>query len=181
MAKLNTIYIECMKWKTIPGFSRYKVSTEGQLKSMNYKRSGKEKILTPALDGGYYKTVLLNDSGKYKTVRVHKLVLLTFKGASKLETNHKDGNKTNNALSNLEYCNHSYNVKHAFDNGLATALFGEENGNAKLSEEKVKYIRNVAATGGRYYGRKILAEKFRVSECCIKEVVSRRKNLWSQI
>lgn len=170
-------------WKAIPGFSRYEASTDGLIRSINYKRSGQIRILKPAIsEDGYLKTMLQKDDGGYKTSRVHKWVALTFHGPSNgLTVNHKDTNKLNNRPDNLEYITALENVKHATENGLQKPKPGSLNPMAKLTERAVIEIRNVAANGGRYYGRKELAERFGVDECTIKEVVTRRKNGWKHV
>jgi len=165
-------------WKPIPNFSRYEASNYGRLRSLNYKRTNKCKVLKPADSEGYLKTMLQNDSGQYKSWSVHKFVCLAWLGpkGKGQEINHKDGNKQNNAIENLEYCTRSQNIKHAYKNNLLTPPVGSKNGMAKLNEQQVREIRQHAAENGRYYGRKQLAEKYKVSECTIKEVVTRRKN-----
>lgn len=168
-------------WKIIPGFSRYEASNTGNLRSLNYKRSGKTKILTPAVSGGYFKTVLLSDSGIYKTIKVHRIILLTFLGDSQLEVNHIDGNKINNNLSNLEYCTHSENIKHAFRIGLEKAKRGEESSSAKLTNKEVKEIREYAELYGKLKNRKILAKKYGVCESTLKDIASKRRNNWSNV
>lgn len=172
-------------WKTIPGFSRYQVSDAGQIRSLNYKNSGKVQILKPAPSpGGYLMTMLQTDNCDYKTVPVHRFVAFAFLGmrpAGK-EINHKDGNKLNNHIENLEYVTHSQNTKHSFDMGLQIPLRGEEIGNHKLTEQQVREIRDHAKNfKGRYYGRAALAEKYGVSICHIKEIVTRRRNIWSMV
>ena len=145
---------------------------------MNYKRTGKIKILKPAAGpDGYLQTMLLHDTGKYKTFKVHKWIAITYHGPvpDGKEVNHKDGIKTNNAASNLEYLTHAQNIQHAFDNGLMKPKRGSLNGMAKLNEQQVREIRAIAKCGHRYYGRKELAEKYGVSQCTIKEVVSIRR------
>jgi hypothetical protein len=165
-------------WKRIPNFSRYEASTYGNLRSTNYKNSGSIKILKPSISGGYYKTMLQSDEKKYKSWNVHKFVCLAFleKVEGKKHINHKDGNKLNNLIENLEWCTNQENIQHAYDNGLIKPKVGSLNGMAKLNESQVREIRLHAKNNGRNYGRKMLAEKYKVSECTIKEVVTRRKN-----
>lgn len=169
--------------KKIPGFDdRYRVDSKGSIYSTNYKNSGKFKKITPALDAcGYLRTMLKSESGKYKTIKVHRIVALAFFGKSVLQVNHKDGVKTNNAVSNLEYVTISENIKHAYNNGLIEKKKGSLNGNSKLTEEDVQFIRKQAKEKGRYYGRKELAKKFNVSESQIKDIVTRRRNIWSHV
>jgi len=91
-------------FKAIPlkGFSHYTVSKDGRVSSL---KTG--KILKPHLTSSGYHTVCLSaGSGNSKTVRVHRLVALTYIDKSNKKhnvVNHKDGDKTNNKLSNLEW------------------------------------------------------------------------------
>lgn len=166
-------------WKKIPGFSRYDVSSDGFLRSNNYKNSGKTKTLKPAWGpDGYSQTMLQDDKGEYHSSKIHSIVCLTFFGPRERgqEVNHKDGNKANNSIDNLEYCTRKENVQHAFDMGLIKPKVGSLNGMAKLTENQVREIRETAKRNGRYYGRKILAKKYGVCECTIKEIVTRRRN-----
>lgn len=171
-----------MKYAVIPNFSRYLATENGDLISTNYKNSGQEKKLKPSITGGYYKTMLLRDDGKYVSKNVHWFITLAFFGERKkgLSVNHKDGNKLNNHIDNLEYVTESENRLHAYKMGLQKPKKGSLNGNSKLTEKEVKEIRE-AAKGKRYYGRKKLAEKYGVSECAIKEIVNRRKNIWAHV
>lgn len=172
-------------WKPIPGFSRYEASNLGNLRSINYKNSGKKVVLKPSFYDGYGQTVLLNDEPKYKNIRVHRIIALAFFGKSDLEVNHKDGIKSNNRIENLEYVSRSENQLHAYKMALQEPMRGEKNGNSKLTEAQVLEIRAYAKSKGRYYGRKALAEKYGISETYIKEIVNssrkNRKNAWEHI
>lgn len=170
-------------WRSIPGFSRYEASTDGRLRTLNYKRSGCVRVISPAIGiDGYPQTMLLCDDGKYKSMKVHKFVCLAFLGprSEGQEVNHKDGNKTNNRPDNLEYCTRSENMIHAFANGLEKPKRGATNGNSKLTDSQVLDIRRTAASGGRYYGRKALAEKYGISQAHVKDIVN-NPNLWRGI
>ena len=93
-------------WKEIPGYEGlYQVSNTGKVKSMNYKRTGLPGILAPGNTGDGYKFVQLrNADNKYKYHYVHRLVWEAFVGQipEGLQINHKDEDKTNNSLENLE-------------------------------------------------------------------------------
>lgn len=73
---------------------------------------------------GYYQVVFRLD-GKKKYVRVHRLIAETFilNPNSLPQVNHKDGNKLNNSLSNLEWCNNAYNTQEAYDKGLYKSTY----------------------------------------------------------
>ena len=176
-------------WKDIPGFSRYQASNNGNLRSVNYKNSGKTKNLKPCKSkDGYLKTVLLNDEGKYKNIQVHRMIMLSFFGHSELEVNHINGITDDNSLLNLEYVTHSENLLHAYKIGLQLPSNGSKNGNSKLTEKQVleirKYVNEIKSSGKRYWNRKEIAAKYGVSEYYIKEIVmnrTTRKNVWSHI
>jgi hypothetical protein len=170
--------------KQIPNFSRYLASEDGDLYSVNYKRTGKTVKLKPAKSpDGYLKTVFLGDDGKYKPVCVHRMIALAYFGESNgLQVNHKNGIKTDNRLENLEYCTISENIIHAYKMNLIIPKRGELNGMSKLTEQDVIEIREHAANfKGRYYGRKMLAEKYGVSEAHIKDIVTKRRNVWPSV
>lgn len=97
-------------WKDVVGYEGlYKVSNLGRVKSMNYHRSGKEKILKT--DKSRYERVPLCKNGKETTETVHKLVAMAFipNPYNLPQVNHKDENKLNNNVENLEWCTQSYN------------------------------------------------------------------------
>ena len=157
---------------------------DGDLYSTNYKKTGKLVKLKPAKSkDGYLKTMLKGDDGKYHTITVHLMIALTFIGQKPLgyEINHINGIKSDNSVKNLEYCTRSYNCKHSFDTGLQLPKKGMLNGNSKLKDEDVLFIRKVAANGGRYYGRKKLAEHFGISEAHVKDIVNERRGVWSHV
>ena len=64
-----------------------------------------------------------------------------------MEINHKDGDKTNNSLENLEWCTSSQNQKHAFKNGLQKARRGEESNFSKLAKEDIDEIFRMRSAG----------------------------------
>ena len=118
------------EWKDICGGS-YSVSNLGKIKSNrrkvscrgNKKRWIREKILSPGFnDGGYYRVNLGRANGGARLL--HRLIAEAFiPNPGNLETvNHKDLNKTNNAVTNLEWATSSDNVKHGWENGAYSSL-----------------------------------------------------------
>jgi len=167
-------------WKTIPGYSLYQISDMGRLKTFNWKNTGREAIMRPALDGsGYLRTMLKRDTdGKIETVKVHRLVLLAFTGnpVNGSQCNHINGIRSDNRLLNLEWISHSENIKHSFRIGLSNNK-GEKNPAATITEEKVKEIRKNYQYGKKYRSgitKKQLAEEYGVSFNVIKNIVTNR-------
>lgn len=95
------------------------------MRSNNVPKKVAAKILSTQVNQNGYACVTIREPSKPKrTFRVHRLVAMAFipndKPASSL-INHKDGNKLNNHVSNLEWCDHSANLDHAYQTGLRTA------------------------------------------------------------
>jgi hypothetical protein len=113
-------------------------------------------------------------------IRVHRLVLLAFKGFPRpeLECNHINGNKLDNRPENLEWVTASENVLHAFRLGLRVSPKagspGERNGRAKLTSEEVLDLRARKQRGEKLRG---LAERFGISYSHAKTISARRA--WS--
>ena len=94
-------------WKDIPGYEGYyKVSNLGRVKSLNYNRTKKEKVLKLGIDTQGYYNLTLSKNGSFSTKNVHKLVAMAFLDHKpcgyKLVVNHKDFNKLNNKVENIE-------------------------------------------------------------------------------
>lgn len=153
-------------WKDIKGYEGlYQVSDHGRVKSK------KVPIKKPNLSGRY-PYINLFKNGKYKTFYIHRLVAIHFIGESDLVVNHKDGVKTNNHVSNLEYCTQSQNIRHAWSNGLSKARRGELAGNAKLTANDIKIIREALEQG---FTGKDLGIYFGVSGTQISRIKSRKR------
>lgn len=106
-----------------------------------------------AVGGKYPKITLFKEmvQGRRSVVNmlIHRLVWLVYKGAipDGMQINHKDGNKLNPSLDNLELVTHSGNAKHAVRNGLLNILKGEQNGNARLTNAQAETIRQRLKNG----------------------------------
>jgi hypothetical protein len=111
--------IQQEQWKAIAECNgEYSISDYGRVKSHKF---GKERILKPALTSRGYPFVLLSMKGqKVKLQCIHKLVASAFinNPNNKPQVNHKDGNKLNNHIDNLEWATSKENHQHAWDTGL---------------------------------------------------------------
>lgn len=117
-------------WKDIIDFPNYQISNLGKIKSKeretnvgikNQKtRFRKELILKQTIDKRGYSQVILYNNQKAKHFKVHRLVAEYFieNINNKPQVNHKDGNKQNNHVNNLEYVTDIENKHHAINSGL---------------------------------------------------------------
>lgn len=99
-----------IEWEQAKGFSKYLVSTEGQVYSL-------ERDVIIPLDyntSGYMRAYIWNDKGEHKQVLVHRLVYMAHVGdiPKGMQVNHKDENKANNCVENLELLTPSQNVRY---------------------------------------------------------------------
>lgn len=110
---LSTIDITGQKWGFIKGFgTRYKISDSGEVVSL----LGKPKLLYSSKDKQGYQRINLFLDGKQYCRFIHRLVAEVFLAnpATKPFVNHKDSDKGNNAVSNLEWVTESENSKYIF-------------------------------------------------------------------
>ena len=86
----------------------------GRVKSLNYRRTGKERIMKPRKNIGGYLQVQLCQEGKRKWYSVHQLVASAFceNPMGYKEVNHISEDKLDNRAENLEFCSRSYNVNY---------------------------------------------------------------------
>ena len=146
-------------WRPIPGYEGlYEVSNLGRVRSVDrYVKSKGEsywlrkgKMLSPTKDKNGYLKVNLSCNGKHNIIRVHRLVTEAFlpNPDNLPEVNHKDEDKTNNRVENLEWCNRKYNVNFGtarirskdthIKNGYWTGLSKEEY-RKKYNQDRKEY------------------------------------------
>ncbi len=133
------------EWMDIPDCGGlYQASSLGRIKSLRY---GKDKILKASRNNNGYLKVNIWQNKKSITKYVHRLVAAAFFGAipNDMTVNHKDFNKENNSIENLEVVTYSYNLLHALRNNRRKEYdrSGEKNGRSKLTEHEVDYIRGL--------------------------------------
>lgn len=154
-------------WKLIQGYKyNYHISDLGNVKN------GYGKPLTPIVDkDGYLRIRLVDINGVRKFKSIHRLVAQYFIGHHSFEAmtvNHKDGNKQNNHLTNLEIVTMSQNNKHAYNTGLKNNK-GENHGKARFSEEDILEMRRLYSKGKK---QTFLAKFFDTTQARVSEIVS---------
>lgn len=168
-------------WKPIPNTNgKYEASNMGRIRkkiATKYTINYPYKIMKQsAFPGKKYMRVSISIGGVSKSMRVHRLVLMAFVGMPPkpdYEVNHKNGDKQDNRLDNLEWVTMLENKRHAVETGLyATAgTRGVNNQNARLTESDVLKIRELRAAGMRY---KEIAAMFDISIGHARQIVHRR-------
>lgn len=117
----------------------YEISQAGNVKSVlrtiphrtSKRLTIRERILKPNTGTNGYRYVHLRKPGTSFTLYIHRWVAITFipNPINLPQVNHKDGNKTNNHVDNLEWCDQSTNMLHAYKEGLQKDRSGENNPN----------------------------------------------------
>lgn len=132
------------------------------------------KPLKGHIDRCGYREVLLSENGKTKNYLVHRLILATFRPISNMEdydVNHKNGDKLDNRLSNLEWCTRSANITHSYRNGLQAKVTNLHGTYRVLTETDFDIIRDLHHRG--YLDREIAREIG-----CSRGLVSRKIREW---
>lgn len=126
------------EWRPIDGYEDcYYASDWGRVKSLNYNHTGKEKLLKYAVDKKGYLYVVLCKDGKRKNKKIHQLVAIAFipNPDGLPQVNHKDEDKTNNRVENLEWCTHEYNINY----GTRNKRIAETHTNGRKSKPVYQY------------------------------------------
>lgn len=121
------------EWRPVKGYeSRYLISNFGNLKSIDFTdslgRKRKGRILKLAKHRCGYVSARISLNEIKDTLRIHREVAIAFiPNPNNLpQVNHKDGNKINNYVDNLEWCDNSFNQRHAIKTGLKIIKYREE-------------------------------------------------------
>lgn len=161
-------------FKDIYGYEGlYQVSNFGRIKSLPKKRRNvltggfsvsKTKILTPVEHKNKYLFVDLYNNEGNKIKSIHRLVAIAFipNHENKPQINHKDGNKQNNHVDNLEWVTVKENIIHSVQNGFS---------HTKLLPGDVRVIRRLLLSGYRHND---IANMFNVKRCVISDISANR-------
>lgn len=178
-----------VEWRVTPDLVAYEVSDSGLV-----RRADTGQILKATENNRGYLVQQLNCDGRRRNFSVHRLVARCFipNPDGKPQVNHKDGNKRNNSVENLEWCTGKENVRHAVALGLVNTVTyfrgapervghgriqkGEANFNSKITEDDVRAIRASAESGTT---KAALAREFGVSPSMIGWIVKRQR--WAHI
>lgn len=164
----------------------YEISSLGNVRSVdriietkNGNRFIKGIIMKQLTDKFGYSNITFSNISKKRKCLVHRLVALAFikNPENKPEVNHKDCNKSNNNVDNLEWSTSKENILHSWSNSLANDNIGEKNNNSKLKKDDVLEIREMYNCGE--YTQTKLSKLFNVRQDTISDIVNRRT--WKHI
>jgi hypothetical protein len=176
-----------IEWRVISGCPNYEVSADGRV-----RRIVPAELKPHLNDAGYWVISLpTGPGGKFRQVRVHRLVASAFLGphpVSKPEVNHKDRNRRNNRIENLEWVSRLENAEHAVRMGgysnrpnrrwsgvLPPQAHGESHASSKLTDAQVLEIRSLRGQ----LTNKLIAKRFGVSPALISLIQHRR--IWQHL
>lgn len=155
----------------VPGYPKYVAYRDGRILSL---RTG--RVMRPRLSGKGYRQVTLWNAAGHRSFYVHHIIAGIFIGERppKMETNHKNGDKTDNSVENLEYVTSSQNKEHARDTlGLNR---GSNALHSKISERQAREIRRLAA---QRVGYPSIARRFGVTRSTVCDI--HRRRTWKHV
>ncbi len=152
-------------------YPRYTITKNGEIRSIKTN-----KVIKQWIENGYPRVGLWNGE-KQIFKNVHKLVAETYlKNPENYPiVNHIDGVKTNNNVTNLEWCSHKHNAIHSVRLGLTTHKTGADAHASKLDLDEVKAIRKF----GYILSQPEIGRLFGVSRGCIQAILNGTS--WSKL
>lgn len=163
------------EYKKINNFSHYRIYNDGKIYSEFIN-----KFITPTEDSnGYLQNTIVDDFGNRKTIKNHRLVAIAFlpNPNNYPDVNHKDFNRKNNNVKNLEWCTEEYNTHYTRDYNL------EYNSNSykKLSpliEEQVLLIPTLLNYG---FSVKLISKLYNVGHITIRNIITKKTWRWLKL
>lgn len=171
-------------WKDVIGFEGYyQVSDNGMVRSLDriintkigLRHPVKGRVLSPTGNGNGYLVAYFRKDNKRFNRYVHRLVAEAYipKVDGLDQINHKDGNKQNNNVSNLEWTNPKLNNKYAYDIGLCDINIGENSCHSLYKDLDIIKMFELYATGNYTYPE--IANIFKTSSDYVYGVLNRKK------
>lgn len=147
-------------WKDVIGYEGlYQVSNLGRVKSLIAN-----KLLRPSDNGNGYLVVGLSKNCDRRQHTVHRLVAKSFlpNKYGLPQVNHIDGDKSNNCIENLEWCNNSHNMKHAYRLGLVERPYGRKQRSKPIVciELNLHFVDSIEA------GKELDLNSGHIRDCC---------------
>lgn len=156
------------KWEPIKDFEdKYEISSLGRIRNKLTN-----KILKMTNKNGDYFRIILYNKNKKKSCYIHRLVAETFipNPQNYHYVNHKDLNKQNNKVENLEWCTQSYNTIHAIKNGVPI-LSGINKYNKTKGFKKYGYIYQYDLKGKFIRKYKTIEEAYSKTKVCKRNIL----------
>lgn len=163
------------QWRRVRGWP-YAVSNTGRIVRLSAAQGTKAGIVVkPKLTSGGYARVCLQRKGERWYPRVHRLVAQAFIGPSRgRQINHKNGNKLDNTVENLEWVTPAENMQHASEHGMRP--HGEKHQFAKLSDDQVREMKKRLAAGEAPIN---LAHEYDIDASVVRRI--KRGEAWKHI
>jgi hypothetical protein len=163
------------EWRTIKEFPDYEISNLGRIRRLTTQRRWKAGHIRKISSNGRYPNVSLYKNGRGYMRYIHRLVMEAFVGTCppNQECNHKDGNRMNFSLDNLEWITHSENEIHAHNIGLKRGIgcpgrVGERHPLHKLKDGEVWLIKKILAA--KRFSFTVIARMFKVAPGTISKI-----------
>jgi len=174
-------------WKDVIGYEGiYEVSSRGRIMRVagGMGTTAGHIMKATRQRSGYLYVGLRRDGKRQDVMRVHRLVAEVFLDPApspQHQVNHKNGNKSDNRVENLEWVTASENIRHAFDilgrEATIAPSKGEANGRAKVTRRDVKRIRKLYKNGDRT--QRELAVMFGIGTSTVSNII--RRETWHHI
>lgn len=172
-------------WRDIKDFQNYQVSSQGRVRSVDHeteklnngvltKHHYKGKVLKPAENRYGYLIVGLCKDGKTHTKTIHRLVAEAFLSNPQQlpEVNHRNENKHDNRVENLEYCSSEYNTKYGSRTERAAKSKSKPVGQFNLNGELVRTWPSAAEAGRNGFN------KCDIYMCCHDKIKTHKTYTW---
>lgn len=154
--KHPTLPIECTRCG--------RVRSSRELYGIRNKNRGKKREYKGSTNQDGYLILCLSFGQEKASISIHRAVAQTFLGTSGLQVNHKDGNKKNNVLSNLEYVTPLENIQHAIKSGLRNNRATNVH-NSKFDDVRILVAATYHNAG---FGQDLIAKMLGVSRAVIR-------------